>query len=147
DLIAGAGDKPAPAGFGLLAAHWLPRRAFAGTYDKAWKDKRFPFLPADFDERFFRAATPELASPKHLVGGEPVRYVNLAEERDVAFALPKRVLTVSAHVKGKPGTWPARLDAVVIEPDGKRVMLTWKAIIPCDRNFLYLERILIEAAA
>ncbi|MEO6096716.1 MAG: DUF2169 domain-containing protein, partial [Fibrobacteria bacterium] len=42
DLIAGAGDKPAPAGFGLLAAHWLPRRAFAGTYDKAWKDKRFP---------------------------------------------------------------------------------------------------------
>ena len=147
DLISDTDDKPAPAGFGLLAAHWLPRQTFSGTYDEAWKANRFPFLPEDFDERFFHSASPGLTSPKKLAGGEPVRYVNLSTDHDVSFMLPKRNLMVTANVKGRPGTYPALLDAVVIQPDENRVMLTWKALIPCNRQFLYVDRIEIGEAA
>jgi hypothetical protein len=146
-LIVRAGDKPAPAGFGPLAPHWLPRRAYAGTYDQQWKDTRFPFLPADFDERFFHAAAPGLASPARLTGGEPVRYVNLSPSRDVSFQLPKRRFQVGARIKNQPGEYAAHLETVVIEPDAERVMLTWKAAIPCRRDFLHVERIAIKEAA
>jgi hypothetical protein len=146
DAIVRAGDKPAPAGFGLIPGHWLPRSDFAGTYDEAWKKNRFPFLPADFDERFYHAASPGLSSAAKFAGGEPVRYVNLAKERDVSFALPRRTLKVAASVKGKAGTYPALLDSVVIEPDEGRVMLTWKAIIPCNRDFLYIDDIRVTEA-
>jgi hypothetical protein len=146
DLIAGTGDKPAPAGFGLVAGNWLPRREFSGTYDDAWRQTRFPFLPADFDERFHHAASPGLASAAKLAGGEPVRYVNLSEDHDVSFALPKRAFRITASVKGVPGTYAALLDSVVIEPDAGRIMLTWKAVIPCNRNFLYVDAIKVEEA-
>lgn len=147
DLITGADEKPAPAGFGLIAGHWMPRAGYAGTYDEAWKQNRFPLLPADFDERFHHAASPGLASPAKLAGGEPVRYLNLAEDRDVSFALPKRTFKVKASLKGKPGEYPALMDAVVIEPDAGRILITWKAVIPCNRDFLYLDRIRISEAA
>ena len=64
------GDKAVPQGFGFTAAHWLPRRAFAGTYDEAWQQNRAPYLPEDFDPRFFNAAHPDLIFDRHLVGGE-----------------------------------------------------------------------------
>ena len=147
DLIIGADEKPAPAGFGLIPGNWMPRAAFAGTYDEAWKQSRFPLLPVDFDERFHQAASPGLVSTAKLGGGEPVRYLNLAVDRDVSFALPTRRLKVTASLKGKPGTYPFLLDAVVIEPDAGRIMLTWKAVIPCNREFLYLDRIRITEAA
>jgi hypothetical protein len=146
DLITSAGDKPSPAGFGLIAPHWLPRRDFAGTYDQNWKATRFPFLPADFDPRFFHAASPGLASPAKLSGGEPVRYVHLSEQPDVSFALPKRRFAIRASIKNKPSEYAAVLDAVVVEPDAGRIILTWKALIPCNRNFLYVERVHIREA-
>ena len=76
-----------------------------------------------------------------------MRYVNLSADHDVSFTLPKRNSMVTANVKGKPGTYPALLDAVVIEPDENRIMLTWKAVIPCNRQFLYVDRIEIGEAA
>jgi hypothetical protein len=147
DLITGADEKPAPAGFGLIAGHWMPRAGFAGTYDEAWKKNRFPLLPGDFDERFHQAASPGLATAAKLAGGEPVRFLNLAEDRDVSFALPKRSFKVDASLKGKQGSYPALIDSVVIEPDEGRITITWKAVIPSNRDFLYLDRIRISEAA
>ena len=65
------GDAPAPAGFGFVAPHWLPRATFAGTYDTAWMRSRSPLLPGDFDRRFFNAASPGLIAPSYLKGDEP----------------------------------------------------------------------------
>ena len=36
--------RPAPVGFGPLAPHWQPRCDFAGTYDQAWQQDRYPVL-------------------------------------------------------------------------------------------------------
>ena len=51
DLITSAHSRPAPAGLGPIARHWAPRRAYAGTYDEAWKRERMPLAPLDLDGR------------------------------------------------------------------------------------------------
>ena len=43
----------------------------AGTYDQKWLDEKFPFLPEDFDKRYFQSA-PEDQQTDTLEGGEPV---------------------------------------------------------------------------
>ena len=45
-----------PMGFGSVGRSWQPRPAYAGTYDQNWIDNVFPFLPADFDERYYQSA-------------------------------------------------------------------------------------------
>src|SRR4029079_1545920 len=75
-LIKHPGDRPAPAGFGFIAPSWEPRRLFAGTYDKAWQRTRAPYLPDDFDPRYFHAAHPDLVCKRHLQGGEIIEVQN-----------------------------------------------------------------------
>ena len=65
-------EQPAPACFAPLGAHWEPRRSYAGTYDERWQAQRAPYLPTDFDPRFFQLAPPDLIAPGYLQGGEPV---------------------------------------------------------------------------
>jgi len=51
--IKSAHPSSQPAGLGIIAPWWLPRRTFGGTYDAAWRKERMPFFPDDFDPRFF----------------------------------------------------------------------------------------------
>jgi hypothetical protein len=36
------------------------------------------------------------------------------------------------------------LDAVVIEPDDRRVSLTWRASLSCPRRFLQIEAVVVD---
>ena len=40
--------------FGPVGRSWQPRIRWAGTYDQKWMDEKFPFLPEDFDERYYQ---------------------------------------------------------------------------------------------
>jgi hypothetical protein len=42
DLITSPSDRPAPACFGFIGAHWQPRMNYAGTYDDSWQKRRMP---------------------------------------------------------------------------------------------------------
>jgi len=55
-LIGSTGDRPPPAGFGVIASHWQPRVALGGTYDDRWMKTRQPLLAEDLDDRFFQSA-------------------------------------------------------------------------------------------
>jgi len=55
-LITSWKSRPAPVGFGPVAAHWLPRSRLAGTFDQRWNDSRRPLLPEDFDPAFYNVA-------------------------------------------------------------------------------------------
>ena len=46
----------APVAFGPLGRGWPLRARFGGTYDDKWLKDDFPFLPKDFDERYYQAA-------------------------------------------------------------------------------------------
>ena len=81
-------DKPFPAGFGILSRSWLLRANYAGTYDQSWIDEKFPFLPDDFDNRYFQSTPADQHLPG-LVGGETVRCTNLSPEGTFSFELPR----------------------------------------------------------
>ena len=52
-----------PMSFGPIGRGWEPRYRYAGTYDQNWLDNVFPFLPADFDDRYYHAAPEDQQVP------------------------------------------------------------------------------------
>jgi hypothetical protein len=147
ELIRKWGSRPKPACFGFVAPHWSPRSHYAGTYDEPWKRERFPLLPGDFDERFFSSASHDLVSRPHLRGGEEVRILGASKDGPLVFSLPKWRLTVTTRLRGKRSQHVPFLETVLLEPDEKRVILSWKATVPCPRAFLYLEEVTISYQA
>lgn len=141
-----AGQTPTPACFGFVAPSWLPRRAFAGTYDEAWQRSRAPYLPNDFDPRFFNVACPELTFDRYLQGGEPVQVLGASKEGPLAFALPPVRPLIDVRVAGATEQPAANLEMVLIEPDENRLCLTWRASLPCDRKVLKVEEVTVRAA-
>lgn len=91
---------------GPLGRHWQARVGFAGRYDDAWLAERFPFLPADFDERYFQSA-PADQWTDHLRGGEEVLLLNLTGEERAAFRVPRREVPVTFFLK-RVATKPRR---------------------------------------
>jgi hypothetical protein len=138
-LVAAPLDRPAPAGFGFVARDWLPRLAYAGTYDARWQQERFPFLPEDFDERFHNSASADLTAARPLRGGEPVRVAGAAEGGDLRFRIPRRTLEITISIKGRAVARPPQLDTLLIEPDERRAVLTWRLTVPCPKSFLYID--------
>jgi hypothetical protein len=130
------GDRSqTPWGFSPVGRSWLPRYPLAGTYDEVWRAERMPFLPLDFDYRFFQCAPNGLMGAQHLRGDEPVRIVNMSPEGELAFKLPGLVMGLSVRVdrKGRHRCLAA-LDTVVLEPARRRVMLVWRRAIVCRRS-------------
>jgi hypothetical protein len=143
-LVSDAGDKASPAGFAPLAPAWLPRREYAGTYDEAWQTGRAPYLPVDFDPRFFCMAHPDLVFDRFLVGGEPIRLDNLSREGPIAFSLPQCRLQASVRVAGNTETPPLNLETVLIEPENNRLCMTWRGALPCDKKVMKIEQVKVD---
>jgi hypothetical protein len=123
------GDTPAPAGFGFLAANWMPRLAYAGTYDEQWDADRKPLLPRDFDRRFFNAASVDLVAAGYLSGDEPVVVIGASPEGRIAFnlpAIPPPECLVALRGR-KRILLDARLDTVVVDTDDRTLTLLWRS--------------------
>jgi hypothetical protein len=138
---------PAPACFAPVAPSWLPRRAYAGTYDDAWQRGRAPFLPDDFDPRFFQCAAPEVAFDRYLQGGERVHVTGVTPDAPIEFTVPDARLHVAVTVAGASREPAANLETLTIEPDENRACFTWRAALACDRTALKVERIVITRTA
>jgi len=133
-LIASPKDRPPPACFAPICAHWQPRLAFAGTYDETWQKQRAPFLPADFNSRFFQVAPPDLIAPSFLRGGEAVEIDGASPDGPVRLRLPLCTVEMTFHLDGKACTPPAHLDTVGLEPDQRRFWLIWRACQVVDKK-------------
>lgn len=140
-LIKQPTDQPCPAGFGAIAAAWEPRKSYAGTYDGAWQQGRAPYLPHDFNSRFFNMAHPDLICSRYLQGGEPVEVVNASPQGRVRFALPVCRLDTSVRVAGKIQQPVMSLETVLIEPAASTLCLTWRASVLCDKKALKVEQV------
>ena len=135
------GEQPPPAAFGFIAPAWLPRRAFAGTYDTAWKRARAPFLPSDFDLRFSNAASADLIFDDFLLGGEPLALDGVSPDGPLRLSIPTARPRVEIWVGGVRERPPIRLETVLIEPDERRLSLTWRAALRCDKRALKIQSI------
>ena len=145
-LIAKPKDRPAPACFAFVAPSWPPRKSFAGTYDDRWQKTRAPYLPADFDMRFFNAASPGLQMEQFLHGGEAVEIVNMSPDGPLRFALPHCELTADVRVAGKIVRPKLALETVLIEPNDKRLSMVWRAELQCDKQVLKVEQVTLALA-
>jgi hypothetical protein len=143
-LLQQLGQAATPACLAPIAPWWLPRRAFAGTYDEAWQRERAPYLPDDFAPRFFQCAVPEFAFERYLQGGEPVQVSGVTPDGPIAFAVPEARLSIAVTVAGVTEHPPARLETLAIEPDENRACFTWRAAMPCNRRALRVQKIVIS---
>ena len=144
--IRAAANRPSPACFAPIAPVWMPRRQYAGTYDAAWTQQRAPYLPLDFDARYFQLAPAGLIAPGLLQGGEPVELKGFTLGGSLRFTLPAVHLQTDFQFDGKPIAQPARLETVLFEPDHGRLQMLWRAAQPVDKNLLKLNELTVRCA-
>ncbi|GLS31130.1 hypothetical protein SAMN04488498_12437 [Mesorhizobium albiziae] len=125
-----------PMSFGPMGRGWPGRIEYGGTYDQNWIDNIFPFLPADFDERYFQMAPPDqqIDLPR---GGEEVQLVNLTPEGRVSFRLPSTALPMTLF-KGQTKAFEAMLgpDTILFDPENRRFSLVWRVSQRIPRTIL-----------
>ena len=127
-------QRPAPAGFGPLAASLPQRRSALGTYDDAWAKDRWPGFPEDFDWGYFNAAPRDQQVEGYLTGTEPLRFENLHPElADYRAALPglrPRLLLNEQREGAEPAfrEVPLNLDTLWIDMDAGRLVLVWRGL-------------------
>jgi len=132
-----------PVALGPLGRGWPQRARHAGTYDDAWLADVFPFLPKDFDERYYQA-TPEdqqIALPK---GPIEVTLSGFRPDGARQFALP--FFEAPVHVfpkRGEREDLTATLDTIVFEPDEDRFTMSWRVARPLKKNMFEIAQVLV----
>lgn len=133
-----------PMAYGPVGRGWPQRACHAGTYDQAWLDNGFPFLPADFDERYYQAAPidQQIALPEAAL---EVRLENLTPDGVRHFALPffEAPVHVFPRNDGKREDWAARLDTIAFEPDQERFTMQWRVARPLRDNMFEVSQVLV----
>lgn len=133
-----------PAGFGAIDCFWTPRRELQGTFDAAWKESRFPLLPADWDPRSLLCSPADQRPDDRLRGGEPVVLENLTPEGKLTFTLPRASLRFITHIDNKLEEHRGELATIIIEPDRARVLMVWQTTLLVRNNGDYLERTIVR---
>jgi hypothetical protein len=138
--------------FGPLGRNWPQRACFAGTYDANWQENIFPFLPPDFDMRYFQSA-PVDQQLDALQGGQGVTLRNLTHPAltpsgRLDFVLPDLALTAHCTYKsGVFGEYGLRADTLLLEPDKQRFCVVWRLALPLRRKVAEIEQIAIGLGA
>jgi len=135
-----------PMSFGPLGRGWTPRAALAGTYDDDWRERHFPFLPPDFDPRYYQSAPEDqqVRSDFFSRGPMDVTLSNLTPEGTTHLTIPHLVAPVHVFPKGRQREdYIARLDTVLIEPDLRRYSLTWRVARPLRKNMHEVAQVLV----
>jgi len=142
-LILNIGDESSPVGFGYISPAWVPRKAYAGTYDDAWHKTRAPYLPEDYNPSFMNSAHPDFIFDRYLAGGEDVYLHNLHPQGPINFKIPEYLLECQVMFQSRIERPQVNLETVLIEPDEERVSLVWRAEVPCDKEALAIHQIKI----
>ena len=137
-------DRPSPAGLAAICPQWEPRRSYAGTYDDKWQQQRAPYLPHDFDPRFFQSAPEDQVVPGYLQGNEKVEVTGVTKQGVLKFRLPSIRPQVTYRIDGREETPPVNLDTVLIEPDESRLVLCWRTALACDKKTLRVREVEVE---
>ncbi len=126
-----------PMALGPIPRVFPTRLRYAGTYDDNWKDNIFPFLPPDFDERYYQCAPPDqqIAPP---ASGTPVVIVGMTPQGREEFRLPETSLPVTIF-RGRNVALQTTLrpDTLALDCEARQFTLTWR----CDTR---IHRIITE---
>ncbi|AGP33062.1 DUF2169 family type VI secretion system accessory protein [Sorangium cellulosum] len=140
DPVTELGRLHKPEGLGPIPGVWLPRRAYAGTYDEAWQAERWPHAPLDFDYRFYNSAHPDLVYPGYLRGNEEIVLENLHPDGALELRLPGYELGLLALLEtGSRAVVPMLLDTLMIDVPEGRLFMTWRGAYSKRRRIEALE--------
>lgn len=125
-----------PMSFGPMGRGWPGRIEWGGTYDQHWIDEIFPFLPPDFDDRYFQMAPPDQQTTRPQ-GGEDVILVNLTARGREHLRLPDTRLPLTLFRGRGIDTETAVLpDTIAIDADARRLALVWRISARIRRTIL-----------
>ena len=136
-------DDYAPMAFGPIGRGWAQRSQYAGTYDDTWLADHFPFLPPDFNERYYQAAPldQQLSLP---IGGPEVVLGNLTPDGQRTFTLPSFEAPVNMFPKrAEREDYKATLDTIVFEPDLERFTMSWRIARPLKKSMHEIAQVLV----
>ncbi|MDR2153827.1 MAG: DUF2169 domain-containing protein [Burkholderiaceae bacterium] len=129
-------DKFKPIALNAIGVNFPERSRYAGTYDEAWRRNVFPFLPEDFDDRYYQAA-PEDQQIPYPRGQETIELTHLLPDRPhLEFTLPAldqmqmRVLRKN-YVVDLP---PIHVDTLFFELDQMRLSAVWRSHVRVHRS-------------
>jgi hypothetical protein len=145
-LISHVSQQPTPACFATSAPHWQPRSEYAGTYDDVWQTQRAPYLPEDFDKRFFNMAHPDLVYPGYLTGGEQVEISGMHPHGTLAFDLPHVKLHTVVDIAGESMQPQFKLETLILEPNELKLSMVWRTAVQCDKKMLKISSIKVNMA-
>lgn len=136
-------DAYQPMAFGPIGRGWQQRACYAGTYDQQWLDDVFPFLPKDFDERYYQAAPADqqMPIPDQALN---VQMVNFTADGLRQFTLP--YFEAPVHIfpkKGEREDFIAQLDTIVFEPDLDRFSVSWRVTRPLKKSMHEIAQIVV----
>lgn len=140
DRVKGPRSKVSPIGFGCLGRASLPRRKFAGTYDEAWLENVAPFLPSDFDERYFQCAPPDQQLSR-VEGGERLRCIHMSADPVVEYVLPSLTLPTAFRFDDHVLRRRAEIDTVILLPNTREACLVWRCSVPLPKKIHRLHAI------
>ncbi len=112
------------------------RLRFGGTYDQKWQDDVFPFLPADFDERYYQQVgkDQQIDKPKRALD---VILLNLTPGGREAFRLPNPALPVRVFRQQETAfddtLYP---DTLLFDTEARRVSMVWRMQVPIKRSII-----------
>lgn len=133
ERLASPRGRANPIGFGCIGRTWKPRIDLTGTYDQSWLDDVAPFLPADFDERYFQSAPPDQQLPS-INAGEVIRCIHMSPEPVVQYSLPTGGVPVVFDFADGPRRAPSRLDTVILQPHHRIAHLIWRCSTPLGKR-------------
>lgn len=137
------GDKYTPMALGPLGRGWPQRARFAGTYDQDWLDHVFPFLPKDFDERYYQAAPvdQQIALPQ---GPLDVELTGFTADGPRQFTLPHFEAPVHVFPKrGEREDYTAQLDTIAIDTDRECFTMSWRVARPLKKSMHEIAQVLV----
>jgi hypothetical protein len=138
------GDATTVLGFGAVSPGWEPRIQYAGTYDETWEKTRAPYLPQDFNPKFFHSAPPAFTFDQALKGGEPVVLLNLSPQGREQLSIPRCDIEVTLTVAGEEKKPLLQLETVLLEATIGRMCMSWRGAVPCDKQPLNVEKATIQ---
>ncbi len=139
-------EAPVPVvGMGSLGRGWQPRIAHAGTYDQRWLDEDYPFLPRDFDTRYFQSAPEDQQLPR-LRGGEVLRCMGMTAAGSWGVTLPRIALPVTFRFQDRSAHVEPQMDTVLLDCDAQVVTVTWRASTPLGKKLTQLKEVFVGSS-
>lgn len=137
-------DKPEPIGFAAVGRGWQPRIGFGGTYDQRWREQRCPFLPEDFDSRYFQSA-PADQQLRELPAAARFTCSNMGSDGLFIAETPAFEVPIRFRLEQRSEQALVVADTVIIEPNRAKLILLGRTSIALPRKLSLLREIHVGA--